>query len=78
MSKITMNNLLSDYFKSDDTLTVNAAELQNILCSKNLSIIELENENKKLTEKCVAYKNKIDRLENEASCSSTYKLDLSA
>ena len=78
MSKITMDQLLTDFFEKDDTVSVSAMELQKLIIEKNNLIAELKRDKNVMTGLCSMYKNKADRLEDEASCSSTYKLDLSA
>ena len=74
--KISLDQLLTDYFKSTDTITVNAAELQKYLVEKNKTINKLKNDNKKLSDSNNYLTNNNSYLLEEANALNEKLLDI--
>lgn len=74
--KISLDQLLADYFKPTDTITVNAIELQKHLIEKNKTINKLKSDNKKLSEKNENLINTNSYLLEEATALNDKLLDI--
>jgi hypothetical protein len=72
--KIDLDTLMTDFFKSDDTVTVSASDLQKLLLDKENQIIMLKNDLKASSEIIQNLTIRIHGLENKEK--SNYTLDL--